>query len=63
MRLVLNPTAYISSASCVAEPRAQGEGVQMSKTKQFAEDLLGEDEFYRQLDEEMDRRGYEPVEI
>lgn len=35
----------------------------MSKTKRYAEDLLGEDEFYEMLDEEMERRGYEPVSI
>lgn len=35
----------------------------MSKTKRYAEDFLGEDEFFRKLDEEMNRRGYEPVEI
>lgn len=35
----------------------------MSKTKQYAEDLLGEDEFYIELEKEMERKGYEPAKI
>lgn len=31
----------------------------MSKIKRYAEDEMGEDEFYTYLDEEMEKRGYE----